>query len=142
MVCLMARKTFAPFVHAQTCARVRFQIEIYWAGKRTKASGWHGMGGYVSLLYCSLVALIIHPFRKSSEMQNSIARNTTYLLYRQASNKRCSKLVPVQWFQSSHQITTTTTTHNTLPLHITSSSQRRYKDANSTSISSESKGHR
>ena len=95
MVCLMARKTFAPFVHAQTCARVRFQIEIYWAGKRTKASGWHGMGGYVSLLYCSLVALIIHPFRKSSEMQNSIARNTTTVKQQTVFQVSYSTVVPI-----------------------------------------------
>jgi hypothetical protein len=94
MVCLMARKTFAPFVHAQTCARVRFQIEIYWAGKRTKASGWHG--GLASL------ALIIHPFRKSNEMQNSIARNTTTTTVKQQTVFQVSYSTVVPIIASNH----------------------------------------
>ena len=70
-------------------------FRLRFIGREHERKPRDGMGGYVSLLYCSLVALIIHPFRKSSEMQNSIARNTTTVKQQTVFQVSYSTVVPI-----------------------------------------------
>ena len=69
-------------------------FRLRFIGREHERKPRDGMGWGVMLAYCSL-ALIIHPFRKSSEMQNSIARNTTTVKQQTVFQVSYSTVVPI-----------------------------------------------